>query len=330
MPLINSLESGVTALRSFTKGIDVIGNNIANVNTVGYKAARVDYSESFSNTLQRSVAGSGDQSNSTTMQIGSGVKLGDIRSRFTQGTLSDTSVSTDLAIGGEGFFVVKDPVNNTDFATRAGNFRSDSAGNLVTSQGYRVQGLSGGLPSYDVTVDGAGALVYTFTGKVDPTTTGNIDITTNLGVGNGFTNNTGGAFTDAQINDSSLAPRIETFAIGPDGSLEISLNDGNAFTRGQVLLTNFSDPQALVHSGNGLFTNWEAAGVINNGNLDGSNNIPGEGALGRIDSGKLELSNVELTEEFANIITVQRSFQAGARIVTTSDSILEEVVNLKR
>ena len=330
MPLINSLESGVTALKSFTKGIDVIGNNIANVNTVGYKASRVDYSETFSNTLQRSVAGSGDQGNTVTMQVGSGVKLGDIRSRFTQGTLSDTSVPTDFAISGEGFFVVKDAANQADYATRAGNFREDNSGYLVTSQGFRLQGMGGGMPTYEVTVDSSGNPVFTRTGSTAPATQGDIAVNVEISVGNGIINNTGGTFTDAELNNHVEKPGVTGFEVSHDGNIIINTSDGKSFQSGTVLLTNFTDPQALVHSGNGLFTNWEAAGVLNGGNLDVSNNTPSLTGLGSIGSGKLELSNVELTEEFANIITMQRSFQAGARIVTTSDSILEEVVNLKR
>lgn len=329
MPLITSIENSVSALKSFTKGIDVIGNNIANVNSVAFKASRVDYAESFSNTLQRSVASTqAGRGNSTTLQVGSGVKLGDIRSRYTQGTISETTVPTDLAISGEGFFVVRDGPNNINYATRAGNFRSDDQEYLVTSQGFRLQGMNNGDISYDVTVNAStGKLEYTPTFTA-PSSVGDIRIDFNLGVGSGLTNNTGGAFTDEQITQA--APRLEAFQIEVDGRITLTLSDGKKFTRGQVLLTDFSDPQALVHAGNGLYSNWDAAGARNGGVLDPAFNAPNSSSLGKIEAGKLELSNVELTEEFANIITMQRSFQAGARVLTTSDQILEEIVNLKR
>jgi flagellar hook protein FlgE len=93
---------------------------------------------------------------------------------------------------------------------------------------------------------------------------------------------------------------------------------------------DFNDPTALVREGANLFSGFDAAGVIGNINLTSADNTPGSYGLGSIQGGTLELSNVDLAEEFANMITTQRSFQAGSRIITVSDDVLQEVVNLKR
>jgi flagellar hook protein FlgE len=82
--------------------------------------------------------------------------------------------------------------------------------------------------------------------------------------------------------------------------------------------------------GNNLYTGFDAAGAVGGATLTASNNAPGENGLGTIEAGTLELSNVDLTEQFANMITTQRSFQASARLVTVSDAVLEDIVNLKR
>src|SRR4051812_13256978 len=144
MSLIGTLTSGVSALRAFTKDLEVIGNNIANVNTTGYKASTSSFADSFSNTLRGSAPSTSTSSNQSSTQVGTGVNLEKISSNFTQGALTTTGMGTDLAVSGNGYFVVKNPADSSTFATRAGDFRIDDTGYLVSSQGYRVQGVTGG------------------------------------------------------------------------------------------------------------------------------------------------------------------------------------------
>jgi flagellar hook protein FlgE len=134
--------------------------------------------------------------------------------------------------------------------------------------------------------------------------------------------------TEAEVlND---VPKSIGFKFRPNGDLEVSLSDGSSFIGGRVLLMDFRDPTALVREGANLFSGFDAAGVIGGFNLTAADNTPGSYGLGVIQGGSLELSNVDLTEQFAELITTQRSFQAGSRIITVSDDILNEVVNLKR
>lgn len=326
MALIGTLGSGVSALRSFVKGLEVIGNNITNVNTTGFKSSQAQYADSFSNVLQRSAPSTASSSSTSTVAVGTGVRLSSITSKFSQGELSTTGQVTDLGVSGAGFFVVRDPQSGSSFVTRAGDFRVDDLGYLITQQGFRVQGLSDGSTSYNATVSG-GTLVYAATNTA-PTTVGDIRTNVNLAVGSGITNSTGGAFTDAQV--SAAAPRLQSFSIDLNGNAVAFMSNGDAFPRGRVLLQGFSDPSALVKEGNNLYSGMSAAGAVGGLVLSSTNNSPGTNALGRIQSGTLELSNVDLTEEFANMITTQRSFQAGSRLVTVSDSVLEDIVNLKR
>ena len=144
MPLSASLNVGVSALKSFAEGIQVTSNNISNVNTIGYKTSRAQYSDTFSNLLKPLVP-----NNSNTgvkippTQIGGGVQIESVSAVFSQGTIQTSSNNSDLAIAGSGFFMVKDVSTGKTMATRAGNFRLDSDGYLVTQQGFRVQGASG-------------------------------------------------------------------------------------------------------------------------------------------------------------------------------------------
>ena len=102
------------------------------------------------------------------------------------------------------------------------------------------------------------------------------------------------------------------------------LSDNTEFVRGQVLLQNYSNPGALIKEGANLYSATVAAGALS------QPTPPQTNGLGGIQSGALEMSNVDLTTEMVNLITAQRAFQANARVITTSDEILQEVAGLKR
>lgn len=328
MSLIASLDAGVSALNTFSKGIQVIANNISNVNTTGYKGSRAAYADNFSNMLQQAApsSGTGVGSNLDSLQVGTGVHLAAVAGDFTQGTLTSTGSNADLGISGNGFFRVRDSANNVDYVTRSGDFRLDDQGYLVTAEGYRVQGLSDGSATFDATSVN-GALTYTKTATA-PAAIGDIKIDFSVGIGNGLTNSTGGSFTDAQVE--AVKPTMNSFTVDRLGNVIIGLSNGDTFVRGRVLLQNFSDPNALTRQGNNLFSGFDPAGPIGGVDLSAENNSPGTSGLGQIQVGTLELSNVDLSKEFSTMIITQRSFQAGSRIVTVSDSLLEEVINLKR
>lgn len=282
MSLIGTLTSGVSALRSFSKGLEVIGNNIANINTTGYKSSQATFADSFSNTLRASAPSSGTTSNQSAIQVGTGVQLSTIQTNFTQGALTSTGNVTDLGISGKGFFIVQDATSGTQYATRDGQFRVDDGGYLITSGGLRVQGM------------------------------------------------VGGSIADLQIGASiPVGTQLQAISFDTAGNLIESYSDGTSATTGQIQLQNFSDPTALMREGQNLYTGLSAAGPLGGGILAG-NNDPGSDGLGLIQAGTLESSNVDLTDQFSQLITTQRSFQAGSRLITVSDSVLEDIVNLKR
>src|ERR1700722_6259570 len=125
--MLLSMDSGVSALDQFQQQLDVIGNNIANVDTTGFKSANVEFADAFSQTLNSNAAGS--------QQVGTGVLTTSITNQFTQGFFSRTGVNSHLAVNGNGFFLVKDPTSGEIYATRDGNFTVDPNGYLVTSTG---------------------------------------------------------------------------------------------------------------------------------------------------------------------------------------------------
>jgi flagellar hook protein FlgE len=290
MSLIGTMGSGVSALRTFMKGLEVIGNNIANVNTTGFKASSAKYADSFSNILQRSAPSGTNTTNTPSTGVGTGVTLAGVSTNFNQGSLASTGRDTDLGISGSGFFHVKNSVDGTEYATRSGNFRWSDQGFLVNPQGLRVQGLTG-----------AGLA----------------------------------AVGDIELATPPAGTQRQSVSIDKSGNVIEFYSDGTSATTNQVLLQAFTDPSALTNEGNNLYSSLISAGPIGAaaGSSDlqvGTVNAPGENGLGTIQSGTLELSNVDLTDQFANLITTQRSFQAGSRLVTVSDTVLEDIVNLKR
>ncbi len=139
--MMRSLFAGVSGLRNHQTRMDVIGNNIANVNTVAYKSSRVTFAEAFAQLLQGASRPPGDQGGINPIQIGLGSKIGSIDQNFSQGNLESTGRNTDLAIQGDGLFVLSD--GNRSFYTRAGNFQLDANGRMVSpANGFKVQGIN--------------------------------------------------------------------------------------------------------------------------------------------------------------------------------------------
>jgi len=279
MALLNSFNSGVSAVKTFSKSLEVIGDNIANVNTTGFKGSRVTNQDSFSETLTRSAPANGDIPGANTMQIGQGTSVASVSQRFTQGVLSTTGGPADLGVSGKGFFKVQNPETKDFYYTRAGDFRLDDTGNLLTNDGMNV-------------MMGTDKAVIPPTNGTNP---------------------------------------LQSYKIDKNGEISAYYANGTAATAiGQILLTSFANPNALERISGNLLTNpGGEAGTA--GAAGGTEATAATATLyGDIIQGTLELSNVDLTQQFSDLIIAQRAFQAGSRVITVSDSVMEEIVNLKR
>ncbi len=278
MSLSYSLQTGISALKSFTSGLQAIGDNIANVSTTGFKRASVEYSDTFYNMLKGSISGNSNSSS----QVGGGVSVANIKSVFDTEDATYTGLENNIAIDGQGFFRVLDTTTGEEYFTRAGNFTRNSQGYLVTPEGYRVQGSS--------TLDGS-----------------------NIYIPDTATNPTSGQ-TEA-ISSWKFTPST--------GQLSLYFSDGTAIEGGQLQLSAFRDPTGLAKAGSNLYRQTEAAGTR-------TDFLPSNTQLASVMSQYLEQSNVDLTTEFANMISTQRGFQAGSRIITTTDQLLQEAIQLKK
>lgn len=287
--MLRSLYSGISGMKNFQTELDVIGNNISNVNTSGFKKGRATFQDMFSQMTTGAQGSTDTRGGINPIQVGLGSQLGSIDNPHSQGFLQPTDRMLDFAIEGEGMFVVaNDPVyedndenivdiDETDVQySRAGNFYMDNDGYVVNSDGSFLMGFQ---------VDGE-------------------DVGEDLG----------------KIH---IPEDAKDFSVGNDGKVNFINENGDTTLAGQVSIASFSNPEGLQKDGGNLYLDSPNAGY--NGLY-----TPETEGLGSIHSSTLEMSNVDLAEEFSDMITAQRSFQANTRIINTSDEILQELVNLKR
>ncbi|WP_100404478.1 flagellar basal body rod protein FlgG [Bacillus solitudinis] len=307
--MLRSMYSGISGMRNFQTKLDVIGNNIANVNTFGFKKGRTTFKDLVSQQIAGATGPGQGQGGVNAKQVGLGMQLGSIDTIHTQGSLQNTNRELDLGISGDGYFVVGQAtgnqwdgaiknidVNNVNLNyTRAGNFYLDEDGFIVNSAGLY------GIGQTSTAAGGS---------EPDATLTqyGRIQIP-----------------TDAQ-----------SFSIGADGSVNYIDDSGALRLAGRMMVANFPNPEGLQKTGDNLYQVSANSGNVGGAALVGGNSpwgaysIPGAGGTGSIVAGTLEMSNVDLSEEFTEMIVGQRGFQANTRIITTSDEILQELINLKR
>ena len=272
--MIRSMYSGISGLKNFQTKLDVIGNNIANVNTYGFKKGRTVFKDLYSQTVAGASKPSddGNRGGVNPKQVGLGAQLAAIDTIHSPGSTQYTGNTLDLAIEGDGFFRVQDGAEGEYAYTRAGNFYLDKGdgdnARIVDAEGRYLLDSEGAKITVDLKA-------------------------TNLSIGqDGFVN----------------------YIV--DGELQASDNP--------IGLTRFSNPGGLEKVGGNLYKESPNSG-------DPLTDAPlGEGGQGAIKSGSLEMPNVDLSEEFTEMIVAQRGFQANTRIITTSDEILQELVNLKR
>ncbi len=287
--MMRSLYSGVAGLKAHQTEMDVIGNNIANVNTYGFKMSRVTFRDVYYQTLAGASAGNGVLGGSNPTQIGYGSNIASVDVINSQSGMATTGQSSDLYIDGEGYFVIQDGVdtdgNSTYLYTRVGSLSFDGEGNLVDGNKRIVCGGN---------ADSSGEVT------IDPENPEPIKI------------------------EDDLVGKLGSFEFSADGTITgVNSEDGTVVTIGKIALADIPNPQGLTQIGGSYYKAMNNTGVI-------SCYAPGEGTVGSLVPGSLETSNVDLANEFAQMIITQRGFQANSKIITVSDEMLETLVGMKR
>ncbi len=311
--MIRSLYSAISGLKNHQVKMDVIGNNIANVNTTGFKRSRVTFATALSQTLKGAssptpnppVAGTPSTTGGTNaMQVGMGAMLGSIDQIMTQGSSQSTGKATDMLIQGSGFFVLS---NNGTVYSRSGGFGLDSAGNLNDpGTGALVQGVMFTAAPVAPTIDSTTTLVgiQIAIGSVAPYLPAGATITAAATL-DSYSIDQKGVITGVYVDSTTTPAKTGTIQIG------------------QIAVASFANDAGLESIGNNFYRGTNNSGTAAVGEA-------GSTGHGTIVPGAVEMSNVDLSTEFTDMIVAQRGFQANSRVITVSDTLLEELINLKR
>ena len=407
MGILTSMFTAVTGLSSYGNAMGVIGNNIANVGTAGFKSSRATFSELVATSL---AGGSGSD------QIGLGVYLNDVQTNFSQGSMTTTGNTFDLAIDGNGFYLLRNG-SGANLYSRAGQFKVDNLGQVVDASGALLQGYQadtngnitntiGGITLSSSAVAPQATSTASILGNLNANATAptaafaTTDATSyNFATGVTFYDSLGnshqlqlyfrktaanawgvysqvdggaataqtnmtfsaaGAVTaggtqtvTAALTNGATTPQtmtvdlsaltqfgspsgvisqtqngyssgtLDKISVDKQGKVVAQFTNGQTRALAQIVLNRFTNPDGLVNNGENHFIETVESGAPVSG-------APTVNGLGRILSGTVEQSNVDLGKEFVDMIITQRAFQANSRAITTSDEMLQELVNLKR
>lgn len=343
--MLRSLYSGISGMKVNQTKLDVIGNNLANVSTTAFKGSRVNFSTTISQTLGSASAASDSLGGVNGKQVGLGAQISSIDKIMSQGSMQSTSRSLDVAVDGSGYFMVATgpaltgdadaitinnngigtmPANSSVAYTRDGSFVLDNEGNLLTSKGYRVLGF---------------AMQTT-----DPVNGGNIDNIENDGKvlyveSNNQTKAMDDKLVSLKIPDKVLKDdgkgnktpvAVKSFNISADGLITGVLETGEITALGQIAMSSFKNEVGLTDIGNNMYEPSGSSGtaIISSGKNSPTNR--NSSGYGDILQGYLEMSGVDMAEQFTDMIVATKAFQAAGKTITTGDEILSEIINLKR
>ena len=393
--MIETIYIGMSGLTGYSSGLRGIANNVANLNTPGFKSSSLEFSSLF----YSNEGSAGARQGSVTPQFGHGVAAGQSSLNFRQGDLRQTGNSLDLAVEGQGLFVLRDAGGGLRY-TRAGQFEMTQEGFLVDRvSGAKVMGLdgSGQLVEVNITahrvnapkstgnmsftgnlasskseetvsgltvIDASGAqhaLTATFTKETGAeelrwkvtlsegsTTVGTATVTFVDGKPKagtdkpGFTYKpagqpqlaltldlsaitsfaSGGAALSVTGHDGHEAAAMSKFSFTDKGALKFEFANGETGEGPRLALANVDTPQLLEAVGGNSFVAVDGAQV--------SYGAAGEGAFGSVRAGSVEISNVDLSQEFSDMVIMQRGYQASAQVVSTANDMLQELFGMKR
>ncbi len=400
MTILGSIYTGLSGLIGFSKGLDTISDNVANMNTPGFKGSNVHFEDLF---YKHHTSNSSNFSSSQS-QIGSGVSVSSTTLNFNQGELRQTGSSADAAVNGNGYFILEN--DGELFYTRAGMFDYDADGYLILkSNGNRVKGVDSANNLVDISISSFrtnppvatsklnfssnlstgssthrldNQVIYDSTGeqqKINIIFTNNNTVTprswivelqdtSNNTIGSGeirfqsdgspeigynafsfIYTSLNGSTSNIELNfgepgtlssstsfsggtTSTLAvAKTDGYGLGSltnvefenDGNIKLTYTNNQTSSIGRIALAHFENQQGLQRLGNGIFKNTLKQDIkIGSG---------GDSLFGDIIGGNIELSNVELTQQFTDLVIVQRGYQASSQVLTVANEMVQEMLN---
>jgi len=292
--MMSGMYAAISGLDAHQTMLDVTANNLANVDTIGYKAQSTAFSDELSQLVASGTTANGFSAGTNPAQIGLGVQVGSIDNVMTAGGVQTTGNPTDVSVQGNGWLRVADgnvsttpPTFDATQYTRAGNLTFNASGYLCTQTGQYVLGYA--------------AQQNAATGVWSPVTSG----------------------SNPANNPIVVPPGSTNVTIGADGSVNYQTAAGASVTAGYISLATFPNQAGLQRNGGSLWSPTVASGAETAGQ-------PGTAGYGQTISGELEQSNVDMGTEFTNMIEAERGYQANASTITTADQMMQTVVQMKQ
>lgn len=364
--MTGSMYAAIAGLQTHMQKMNVIGNNIANANTYGFKPGITSFSESMYTSISNSTAGGAQYGGTNASQVGYGSKVSSIDLNMTGGTYAMTGVPSHLYLNGNGFFLVGPksdamPDPNDLTLKRVGNFGLDSDGYLVDGKGYCVYGFmpTGKPDTGEIDTDADGNIIWDTTLRPirlpvsapapdDPTADGAIQEGTPV-----YPSVTGTTATyPPDIDGVAVDPenRIDdinglNMSVDKNGVVTMTTQDNKSITVGVIAIGSVVNPNGLTKESDGYYKAGNNAGDVtvgtcgqvigenkhlNNDDANGDNQLLTGVGPTQILAGGLEASKTDVATEFADLITTQRGFQANTKIITVTDEMLSDLVSMKR
>lgn len=338
--MMKAMTSAIAGLKAHQTAMDVVGNNIANVNTYAFKGSDT----TFRDTMYETIAGASG-GNTTTgvagnnpMQIGFGATTTNVNVDTTAGSEDATGNAFDCYINGAGYFVVQQNGGSVDAGadTTTGIYGGETGGTAYTRVGTLqfVNGyLTDGQGHYILGASNSDLDTSTGapTGALSTTTT---NLAKDIGTGAGISASTpadwktvgttpaGGIMTLQRIGYDTANNSLTDFSIASDGTITATDANKNVVTIGRIAVGYFNNPAGLTQAGGSLYTSNTSSGTATNYGA-------GTGSTGSLITGMLEASNVDLATQLSNMIVYERGYQANTKIITVADEMLQTLVNMK-
>ena len=334
--MLRSMYSGISGMKANQTKLDVIGNNIANSSTTAFKSQSTRFATALSQTQTSASSPSTYLGGVNGQQIGLGASVSSIASVMTKGSLQTTNRKSDVAIDGNGYFIVAScttsasiPINNDNigasndvssvYYTRDGSFSIDKDGYLINADGYRVMGyavkqLENGAATGHASLNNG--TVSFVDGSKDVTAVDDKLVPLMI---------------PQKINDGGVEKSVVNYTIEKTGLINAVLADGTVSCVGQIAMANFSNTEGLTRESGNLFSISSNSGnAVAKTGINTLGRTDNSGSFGVLAQGYLEMSNVDLAEQFTDMIVASRAFQANSKCITTGDEILQQIIALKQ
>ncbi len=322
--MMKAMTSAIAGLKAHQTAMDVVGNNIANVNTYAFKSSDTSFRDAMYQTMKAASGGNytASMAGNNPMQVGFGASATGVTVDTTAGSEDATGRAMDCYISGEGYFVVQDGVNTTTGApssykyTRVGQLQFID-GYLTDGNGNYVLGANNSAPNANGNATGA-IPTDTYTGTATP----GYLYTGTTGTGEIGADGKIAALQRISYDVGDANNSLSDIKISSDGTITAVNTNKDVVTIGRIAIGYFNNPGGLDEAGNSYYKS-------NTGSGSATVFAAGEGATGTLNTGMLEASNVDLATQLSNMIVYERGYQANTKIISVADEMLQTLVNMK-